>query len=258
MALPELSLAPGLKIDAFGVLSTVGTLIGAVLALRAARRYAPGDEGPLRELAPWAIAGGLLGGHLFHLLAYHPEELQRGGVLQLLRVWDGLSSMGGVLGGLAATVYFFHRKKLALRPYLDALALGVAPGWAVARVGCFGVHDHPGVRTDFFLAVAFPGGARHDLGLYDALLLFALTAVLYLLAKKNRAPGSLMALLAIGYAVARFFLDFLRARDLAYVDRRYWGLTPAQYVAFGLIAVGLWLLATSGAQKPNGSCRVSR
>lgn len=107
---------------------------------------------------------------------YHPEELSRG-PLQILKVWDGLSSFGGLLGGLVAAALFFRRRGIAFRPYGDALALGVAPGWAVARLGCFAVQDHPGVKTDFFLAVAFRDGARHDLGLYDALLLFGLSAL---------------------------------------------------------------------------------
>lgn len=39
--------------------------------------------------------------------------------------------------------------------------------------------------TSFFLAARFPDGARHDLGLYDALVLFALTLLLYGLARRQ-------------------------------------------------------------------------
>src|SRR5690606_24996074 len=127
----------------------------------------------------------------------------------IFRIWDGLSSMGGVLGGLIALVIVFRRRGWKLGPYLDALALGVAPGWMVARLGCFTAHDHPGVLTDFPLAVAFPDGPRHDLGLYDALVLGALSLVLYALARRPRPQGLLMGILALGYSIPRFFLDFL-------------------------------------------------
>jgi phosphatidylglycerol:prolipoprotein diacylglycerol transferase len=125
----------------------------------------------------------------------------------------------------------------------------------VARLGCFAVHDHPGVRTDFPLAVAFPGGPRHDLGLYDALWLFALAALLHALRRREVLRGGLLPLLALLYAPARFFFDFLRARDLSYVDARYAGLTPAQYACILLAAWGLWGLArrapgSPGAQRP--------
>ncbi|MHB8873495.1 MAG: prolipoprotein diacylglyceryl transferase, partial [Myxococcaceae bacterium] len=203
--LPSLPLPLGFRLEAFGIVSTLGTLIGALLAVRAARRYGPGDDRPVRDVASWAIVGGLLGGHFLHVFGYHPELLREGpGVI--FRVWDGLSSMGGVLGALLGIILYFRRKKIPLRPYLDALALGTAPGWAVARIGCFLVHDHPGVRTSFPLAVLFPDGPRHDLGLYDVFVLAALSVVLYLVARKKRPDGTVMGILARGSSASRFGL----------------------------------------------------
>ena len=200
------------------------------------------DPAPLTSFATWALIGGLVGGHLVHVLLYHPEELRSGGILQVLKVWDGLSSTGGVLGGLAAGALFFRRHRLSFARYGDVIALSVAPGWAVARLGCFAVHDHPGVRTSFPLAVLFPDGPRHDLGFYDALLLAAITLLLYGLRRRGALRGSLLAVLALLYGAGRFVLDFLRARDLPYVDARYLGLTPAQYFCGALVACGAWAL----------------
>jgi phosphatidylglycerol:prolipoprotein diacylglycerol transferase len=59
-----------------------------------------------------------------------------------------------------------------------------------------------------------------------------------------------MGLLAVGYSGCRFFLDFLRASDLSYVDRRYAGLTPAQFIVVGLFAVGVWLLTRPAPEAP--------
>ena len=240
--IPALPLPFGEKLDIFGVLSAAGVVLGAYLAARAARKIAPGDDGPLRDVAPTAILSGLVGAHLMHVLGYHPELLASQGPLVLLRVWDGLASMGGVLGALGGIIYWFRKHKVPLGPYLNALALGTAPGWSVARVGCFFVHDHPGIRTDFPLAVAYPGGARHDLGLYDVFVLAAIAALLWTLARKPRPEGMLMGLLAVTYSVSRFSLDFLRASDLSFVDKRYLGLTPAQYIVIGLGLVGVRLL----------------
>lgn len=237
----------GLKIDVFGVVSAAGTFLGAWLAAHAAKTWRPGNDQPLRDVVTWAVVFGLVGGHFMHVFAYHPELLREEGWTVVLRVWDGLSSMGGVLGALLGIFIFFRKNKIKLLPYVDALALGTAPGWALARVGCFLVHDHPGVKTDFFLAVNYPGGPRHDLGLYDLIALVALTALLWWLKRKNPPTGTLMGLLALLYSISRFSLDFLRASDLSFVDRRYFGLTPAQYVVVGLAAVGVKLLL--GARK---------
>jgi len=239
---PPLSLGP-LEIHAFGALAALGIYVGARLAARMARTYAPGDDLPIVEAAPWMVAGGVVGGHLVHVLGYHPEILAREGFVSLLKVWDGLSSMGGVLGGLLTLVLFFRAKGWRILPHVNALALGVAPGWGIARLGCFAAHDHRGVLTDFPLAVAFPGGARHDLGLYEAVILFVISGVLWLLARRPRPEGFLMGVLALAYAVPRFFMDFLRATDLPFSDGRIAGLTPAQWTAFLLVGVGAWLLA---------------
>jgi phosphatidylglycerol:prolipoprotein diacylglycerol transferase len=115
---------------------------------------------------------------------------------------------------------------------------GFAPGWIVARAGCFFAHDHPGWRSGFVLAVAYPGGARHDLGLYEMLLAAVITGVLYLVGRRRRFVGFSTALVLAIYAPARFLLDFLRAED-----RRYLGLTPAQYLCGVMLVIAAVLIA---------------
>jgi len=247
--IPPLQLGP-LQLHAFGALTALGIYMGAVLAARAARRYAPGTDQAVVESVPWLVLGGVVGGHLVHVLGYHPEILSRDGWGSLLRVWDGQSSMGGLMGAVITMLIVFRMKGWKIRPYLNAFALGMAPGWGIARLGCFAAHDHPGVLTDFPLAVAFPDGARHDLGLYDALVLFTLTALLHMLARRPQPEGRLMGVLAIGYAIPRFFLDFLRAQDLPFVDGKIFGLTPAQYVTFILVVIGGKLILDSQGKEP--------
>ena len=242
---PSLALGP-FTLQTFGVLSALGVLAGVQLAARAARKDGLDGKAVL-DFAVVAIAAGVLGGHLVHLGFYHREELRD--PWRVLKVWEGLSSMGGLLGAMVAAALWFRRRRLDFRPYGDAFALGLAPGWGIARVGCFTVHDHPGVRSDFLLAVDFPGGPRHDLGLYEAVLLFALAALLWSLRRRGVLRGRLLPLLALLYGVGRFLLDFLRARpgDLPYTDARQLGLTFAQWFALGLVAYGVARLSRAGS-----------
>ncbi|MBK7860013.1 MAG: prolipoprotein diacylglyceryl transferase [Archangiaceae bacterium] len=312
ISLPHLPLPFGQKIDVFGVLSTAGVITGALVAARAAKKYGPGDDTPLRDVVPWAVVIGLLGGHFMHIFAYHLELVHDVGLtlatvfafavagifiyrlkmsenarwvifgvlagiyylvtdkafperhsdfVTTVKAWDGLSSMGGVLGALAGIFIFFRKEKIPLTPYVDALALGTAPGWAIARIGCYLVHDHPGWRTESPLAVAYPvvdaltgikyGGPRYDLGLADFFVLASISALIWALRKKLYGTGMLMGLLATIYSVCRFSLDFVRADDLGFVDKRYAGLTPAQFVVMGIFAVGVRLLIL-GRQKAAG------
>ncbi|HET9299081.1 MAG TPA: prolipoprotein diacylglyceryl transferase family protein [Candidatus Polarisedimenticolaceae bacterium] len=247
--LPDLHLF-GFPIHPFGIFAAIGVYVGGVLTVRGGRTYGPGDTKTLSEVFSWALIGGLLGAHLVHVLGYHPELLRTQGAVVLLKIWDGVSSMGGILGGMAGVFLYLQRRGLRFRPYSDALALGLAPGWTVARIGCAVVHDHPGVRSNAWFAVAFPDGPRLDMGLLDCVLLAVITLVLYLLARKPRPQGTLMGVLAVAYCVPRFFLDFFRARDLAFVDGRVLGLTPAQWITPVLAALGIYLLVSARRETP--------
>ena len=241
--LPSLTLGP-LALQSFGLLSAAGVLAGMQIAARAARLDRL-DPKVVLDFSVIAVAGGIIGGHLVHLVFYHPEELAD--PMRILKVWEGLSSMGGLAGAILTAAVWFRRRGLRFTPYGDAYALGLAPGWGIARLGCFSVHDHPGVRSDFWLAVDFPGGPRHDLGLYEAILLFALAGLLFMLRWRGQLKGRLLPLLAVLYGAGRFLLDFLRARpgDLVYADGRQLGLTFAQWFALGLLGWGVSRLAGS-------------
>ncbi len=249
--LPSLHLGP-FTLQAFGVFAALGVYVGARLAAREAQRHGL-DPRPLTDYAVWGVAAGVLGGHAIHLLLYHPEELSDW--RRVLSFWEGLSSFGGLLGAVIAAVVYFGRRPIRFDDYADSFALGIAPGWGIARIGCFVIHDHPGVRTSFPLAVRFPesaahvlgfSGTRHDLGLDDAIALFAFAAVLYFLDRRGLLRGRLLAVLALLYGTSRFLLDFLRAADVPYADARYLGLTPAQYFCFALWGYGIWKLASRG------------
>jgi phosphatidylglycerol:prolipoprotein diacylglycerol transferase len=243
--LPSLSLGP-FTIQSFGVLSAIGILVAVQLSARGAARTGRNPQLVL-DSSVYGVLAGIVGGHLVHLFFYHPEELAE--PWRVFKVWEGLSSMGGLLGGVVATILYFRSKRVPLRGYTDGFALGMPVGWGIARVGCFTVHDHPGVRTDFPLAVAFPGGPRHDLGLYEAILLFAIAAIVWTLHRRGVLRGRLMAVVALLYGTARFLLDFLRTREVvagpgfyASPDGRQLGLTFAQWFTIALVAWAVWVL----------------
>jgi phosphatidylglycerol:prolipoprotein diacylglycerol transferase len=219
-----------------GLLTAAGALLAFLVIRRVARDDAL-DLAPLPGLAAAALAGGLVGAHLVHLLVYHPEEYD--GPLALLRLGDGLSSIGGLAGGTLAVLLAWRGRRPPLGAYGDALALGLAPGWAVGRLGCALVHDHPGLRLGGPLSFASSDGPRLDLGLAEALVLLLLSAVLLGLRRAGRARGRLLPVLAAAYGAARLLLDGLRATDLPGADARVAGLTPAQWGGLLLLAWGV-------------------
>jgi phosphatidylglycerol:prolipoprotein diacylglycerol transferase len=252
MHLPYFSLPPldlsfaGLgKLDWFAIFVFSGVVVGVLIYDRIVKRGGDIDERAARIVPEAVIVGGFIGAHLVHVLAYHPE-LMKSDPWALLEVWAGMSSVGGFLGGALAAAAFLKLRGEPLMPYADRLAVGLSAGWVFGRLGCAAAHDHPGVHTQFWLGVAYPDGVRHDLGLYELLLtLFVLLPVILWLSRRPFRTGTLAGVWLVLYGAMRLPLDFLRADDLAFVDTRYFGVTPAQYVALFMVIGGLGVLWTA-------------
>ncbi|MGB8330083.1 MAG: prolipoprotein diacylglyceryl transferase family protein [Polyangiales bacterium] len=170
----------------------------------------------------------------------HPSELAHARL--------GWSMFGGIAGTLVGAWVWKWRTGGSILRVGDAFAFAGPFGWSIARVGCFATHDHPGRKTDFFLAVAdFQTGVppyepRHDLGLYDVLVMGTIAVTFLVLSRKPRKPGFYVGWLPVLYAPCRFLLDFLRAPVSEGGDIRYAGLTPAQYGSVLLLVAGALVL----------------
>lgn len=231
-----------ITIQVWGLMVSLGILIGLYLSYKYARRYFLSEQ-VILDLALWSIIGGFIMARVFHVIFYapdyyllHPSEV--------IYFWQGgASSMGGFIGA-ALTIYIFAKIKnfswTELLPYFDVMTLGLWLGWAIGRIGCFLIHDHPGTLSHSLFAVKFPDGARFDLGLFDSILAFFIFFVSILSFKKliKVRYGLVSKISFMIYALVRFGLDFLRASDLAQSDIRYYHLTPAQW-GMVVIFVGL-------------------
>ncbi len=242
--------ANGLPIEPFGLLVFTGVILGFRLAeYRAEKEGVPADR--VAELATWSVFPGFIGGHVFDVVFYHPERIAEDPMV-LLRIWDGLSSIGGFLAAIAGALFWCWRRKKSFFETGDPIVWAFPLGWMFGRTGCFVVHDHPGAVTDFPLAVAgyqvgdAPYLPRHDLGLYEVLWSIAVMLLFLWLGKKKRAPGFYMGMFTVLYGPFRFGLDFLRASadDIGSLnaDTRYFGLTPGHYGSLALTAAGIAIL----------------
>jgi phosphatidylglycerol:prolipoprotein diacylglycerol transferase len=164
-----------------------------------------------------------------------------------------LSSFGGLFAGALGAYVFTRHRGLAVLPWLDVLARAFSLAYVFGRAGCSLAHDHPGLPTDFFLAViyparnGFPAGPRHDLGFYEFLLWVLIFLVFHWLSRRRRPGGFYIGLMIVWYAPVRFGLDFLRTADLSYL-----GLTFAQWSCLLVFPVGVRILVKA-FQSRNGS-----
>jgi phosphatidylglycerol---prolipoprotein diacylglyceryl transferase len=238
--IPPLRLGP-LTVHPFGVLVATAVLLGSWLATKRSRELSL-DETVTEQAAGWAVIPGFIVAHLYSALAYFPERVAEN-PLYILKVWDGISSFGGFLGGTLGVVYFLRtRGKANPWAYADSIAYGFTFAWIFGRLGCTVAFDHPGSLTDFALAMRYPGdeelkaGVRHNLGFYESLWAMAMSLFFFLQRKRPHFAGWYVGMFGLLYTPFRFSLDFLRA-----VDKRYLTFTPGQYAAIALFGVTLWV-----------------
>jgi phosphatidylglycerol---prolipoprotein diacylglyceryl transferase len=228
------------SIKPFGTMVAIGVFIGIELARKQGNRLKL-DEATLSSFIWYILAGGFVGGHVLDTIFYRPEHLVSS-PLSLLWIWDGQSSFGGFTGAFIGLVIWRRRFKASALRYADVVASAFPAAWVFGRTGCSIAHDHPGMPSDLWLAVAFPGGGRFDLGLMEMVLTIPLAITFLLLVKKPRPPGFFIGTMCVAYAPIRFGLDFLRARDVSGADPRYAGLTPAQWACMILLAAGIYFV----------------
>ena len=252
------------SIQPYGILVWFGLAVGLIVALLFARKF---DRSPplVLDLCVFLVVFSFPTAYLLNGLFYRPEAL-RELVADPSRFLDfelGFSSFGGIVGAITGGfVWSWFRKESLLRVG-EAAAFAGPFGWTFGRLGCFLSHDHPGRVSDFFLAVdnyrfgTPPYQPRHDLGLYDMIVMIGIAVVFLVLVRKPRPVGFYVALLPTLYTPFRFALDFLRAPAGEGGDPRYAGLTPAQYASIALFVVGLWLMRRVLVKPPARSAVVS-
>ncbi len=201
------------------------------------------------------VVGVVVGGRLGYCLFYKPMHYLTH-PLEVFAVWQGgMSFHGGLLGVIAAMVWFAHSRRRAFWQVADFVAPCVPTGLAAGRVGNFINGELPGRLSDPDLpwGMVFQGAGnlpRHPSQIYqfllEGLLLFV---VLWLYARKRRATGRVSAVFLIGYGVLRFTAEFFREPD-PFLGLLSLGMSMGQWLCVPMVLAGCGLWWWAGAREP--------
>ncbi|MEX2274864.1 MAG: prolipoprotein diacylglyceryl transferase family protein [Actinomycetota bacterium] len=243
---PEIDLGP-FSIKTFGLFVGLGILVGVWLFLRFARRKGL-DTDELTSLAWRVIIFGIIGSRLLFVVTHFDQF--RDDLWSVFAVWEGGLQFSGAFLVALVIIWLWLRKHPEVPGLLltDGMVMGLVPGLMIGRCGCCAVGEHFGGPTSFPLGVKYEGGVTregpiqpgttiHNTAVYEILLLIPLYILLLQMQKRNVKDGWITATFFVWYGVQRFFTDFLRA-----YDKTVLGLTGAQYICIGLVAVGVGLM----------------
>ncbi|TQN31459.1 prolipoprotein diacylglyceryl transferase [Haloactinospora alba] len=213
-------------------------LAGVIVAVYwSERRWAAmgGEKGTIMDLAVPAVLLGLVGGRLYHVISDYQYYFGPGEEpIRALFIWEGgLGIWGAVPLGVLGVWWFARRRGLSMAQLSFAIAPALPLAQAFGRWGNYFNQELFGRPTDLPWALEVtphPSGAPragmvigestyHPTFLYESLWCLGLAVVLLWLGRRyprQLAGGRLFAVYVMGYAVGRFWIEYLRV-DPAHV-----------------------------------------
>lgn len=248
-----------IEIRSFSVVILIAVVLGCWLVKRRCERYQL-PWGELTDLIMWVVVAGVLGARLL-FIAQEFGSMKPSEVFSLR--FDGLTSFGGILGGLIVVAIIARRRKRSMLAYLDILMPSMLLGQAIGRVACLlnGCCYGVACPANFPLGIPATGheGLVHPAQIYETAMLLPLLGVLLAFERRRPAMGQ-VAMLGLAFlGAARFIYEFWRAGTEEQVRQglassTYWGalpITQAQAVALLLVVAGLVGIALTRKNEPD-------
>lgn len=173
-------------------------------------------------IAIFAITGGAIGSKLPLIFMYW-DQLNSDSANFIDILSSGRTIVGGLIGGAAGT--FFAKKAFKIKERLgNQIAVPVAAGMAVGRLGCFFRGCCCGKPTILPWGIDFGDHiARHPTQIYEMIFDIVLVFFLGWRKKKGVKAGELFKIFLNCYLSFRFILEFIRIEKVSLI-----GLTDFQ------------------------------
>jgi len=251
---PVLFEVGGFQVYSHSFFLVLGLLVGLAVLLWEARRRG-WSRSYTALIAVAAFVGGSLGARLSMILFVGPSAID---TLSQYAIFDPRLGPGSILGGVAGGYLggYIASHLSGKTCTCDAFAPAMALGMAVGRLGdFFSGEDGIGKPTTLPVGVQAPGVDYlvHPAPLYDSAFNFAWFAALLLLRDRPAFQnGNLLKLGIGGYAVFRFFVEFVRNNDIVWL-----GLTAQQIVCLLAIAGLIAYFVRSSRRAPSPTAAIS-
>jgi phosphatidylglycerol:prolipoprotein diacylglycerol transferase len=241
------------KVHSFGLMMALSFLVSTILAGRLFKARGL-DPDQANEAGLGAMIGGVLGAKIYYLIDHFSEVLAdpRG---MLASFGSGLTWYGGLIGGTLGALWVARLRRIPLLLLCDIAAPILPIGYAIGRMGCFLNGDDYGRPSDVPWAMAFPKGTPptppgvrvHPTQLYEVASGIVFFVILWNLKDRVTRPGALFGIYLIFAGLERFGVEFFRTNEPGLL-----GLTLAQWISVGLMAIGAFLLARPAPEEKAG------
>lgn len=227
----------GIEIMWYGVLISLGVLLGVLVALRECRRTGFKEDN-LLDFLLMAIPSAIVGARAYYVIFSWDYYSQNPSEIINIRN-GGLAIHGALIAGVIVGILFCKKKKINIFELLDIVIPSVALGQAIGRWGNYVNQEAYGGPTDLPWGIVVNGQKVHPTFLYESIMNIAIFIFLiWFRRNKKTTHGQVLALYLILYSAVRFFVEGLRTDSLMFL-----GMRVAQLVSVGSIIAGvaLWI-----------------
>lgn len=205
------------------------------------------DPSVLESLLIYLMVGAVVGSRLVHCFFYEPE-FYLSHPLKILAVWEGgLASHGGLAGVLIALYLFSKRYNESYTWLLSRVAIPGALTAAFVRFGNLFNSEILGKPSELPWAIIFQRVdmiPRHPVQLYEAfayLIIFALLVTIYRRVTPSFATKILPGVFLVTLFTARFFIEYAKTKQAAYVTDLPFSTGQMLSIPFILMGI-IWII----------------
>jgi phosphatidylglycerol---prolipoprotein diacylglyceryl transferase len=214
-----------LQLHWYGFMYVVALSVTGLLAFYRYRRgESPYGKEIIYDFLFWGVIGLFIGARVGYVLIYnfryfvgHPLEIFGFSTVSGFVGFAGMSYHGGLIGVIVATWIFLKKNKVDFWDFSDVIVPCFPLAYMFGRLGNFINNELYGRETDSIFGMYFRGGGdrlRHPSQLYEAFFEgFVLFIIFWLLRNRRGLKGLFLGLYIVGYAIARFVVEYWRLPD---------------------------------------------
>lgn len=226
----------GIDIMWYGVLISLGVLLGVIFALRECKRIGF-KEDDLLDFLLVAIPSAIVGARAYYVIFSWDYYSKNPGEIINIRN-GGLAIHGALIAGVIVGVLFCRIRKINVLKLLDIVMPSVALGQAIGRWGNFINQEAHGGPTNLPWGIMVNGQKVHPTFLYESIFDFCIFLFLMWFRKnKKTTDGQVLGLYLILYSAGRFLVEGLRTDSLMFL-----GMRVAQLISLASVLAGVLLL----------------
>lgn len=235
-----------IKIYWYSVLICIAFIIGAVLALKEAKKWNIPKEYMTNYffyLVPIVIIGARIHYVIFNL------DLYKNNLIDIFKIWEGgLAIHGGIIAGLLWTLFYTKKYKVNFFKIADIMVVSLILGQAIGRWGNFFNGEAYGPVTtlenlqnmhipNFIIDGMYINGLYYEpTFFYESIwCLIGFIVMLIMRTHKKLLISNLTSFYLIWYGLGRFYIEGLRMDSLMAGDLKVAQIISLIMILFGII-----------------------